>query len=376
MAKKKAKKQEETTQEPAGETLLGNRPKITAASNIMKKSGFMPASKRESNRYILTGMPQFDNARKLDYAVGMKCSGVTVVYGEPSAGKSTSVYSWIANWQKQGLVGALMDLEDSWDPVWAAKLGVDVDSLFLTQVPEFMDSALQSALDALEGKYFDFVVMDSLHAVGTKREINRDKTLEEEKPVAALAGKVTQFLRVAKPFLEKSQSAMVIIGHARMDIGSMSKNPIMLTGGEHLIHECDNIFQVTKSTSKTRAPWVNDQLTGHAMGVWVEKCRGPGIYSRFDEIFITNHGFSQAWVYVPKVLSDTKAALDLFKQAGHFYTWTDAQGSDQKLQGRQNLINYFQENPMEIDRLIQAYKDYTSGSNTEQREEPAESLPA
>lgn len=271
-----------------------------------------------------------------------------------------------------------MDLENSWDPIWAAKLGVDVDKLFLSKVPEFMDSALQQALDALKGKYFDFIVMDSLHAVATRREAERDDTMEKEKPVAALAGKLTQFLRVAKPFLEQSQSAMIIIGHARIDVnaGPMTRGtPIQLTGGEHLQHECDLIFQVTRSLSKTRAPWVNDERLGHAMGVYVEKARGPGIHSRFDEIFITNEGFSEAWVTVPKILADNAAAQAVFNQSGHFYNWTKSNGEVVKVQGKTNLINFFHNSREEMSKLRSVWDQYLVGyASRESSEEPPESV--
>lgn len=338
--------------------LLIERPKITTASKIMKNSGFRRASEIEAPSYIPTGSWLFDNARGLEHAKGFRRGSTVVMYGQVGAGKSTKAYQMIGFWQSIGLQVALLNLEDSFDPTWATIQGVNVDKLYMTEVPEFADVAMQQALDALEGKYFDVLVTDSLHAVGTKREIDRKDTLEKEKPVAALAGKVTQFLRVAKPYMHSSKTVHLIIGHARINIdaGPMARGPqLMLTGGEHLQHESNDIYQVTKSMSKTRAPWVNDTLMGHAMGVLVEKTRGPGNRKRFDEIFITGKGFSEAWATIPKILADKDTALALLQQSGNFYTWTDASGKEQKVNGRFNLIEYFDTTDGEIQRLQKAY---------------------
>jgi RecA/RadA recombinase len=381
MSKKTKKTKQKTTEEETQveKTEELKRPKLTANSRLMKKSGFIKAADSRKAEYILTNHYNFDNARGLPGSKGYKKGSTVTIYGPSLSGKSTLVYSWMGEWQRQGLVGALINLEDSWDPEWAAKQGADPDALYMTEVPEFADVALQQALDALEGKYFDFLVLDSLHAVGTKREIDRDDTLEKEKPVAALAGKVTQFLRAAKPYMFSSRTLQIIIGHARIDIdaGPMAKGPnFQLTGGEHLVHESNDIFQVTRSLSKTRAPLKKENgkevLIGHAMGVKVDKTRGPGLGTRFDEIFLTGEGFCEAHTFLRRFEKDIRL-ISVLENNGNFYRWTDANGNAQTINGKSSLIDYFRENKDELKRLQKAFDEWTE--KKEEAPEPVESIP-
>jgi RecA/RadA recombinase len=337
-------------------------------SNIMTKFGFKRARDVKPTQYIRTGRYQIDHARQEPGRIGLKRGGVTIVYGDPGAGKTTEVYQWIGEMQKAGLRVALLDIEDSFEPEWFTTLGGDVDQLIVSEVPEFLDAALQSALEALKSEYFDVLVVDSMHAVGTKKDIERTEkkgegAIEQAPAMASLAQKITQYLKIAKPDMFKSQAATIIIAHARID---MESGWIMLTGGEHLQHESDMTFRFTRSDAKARVPTVTgsegSEPIGHVADVYVEKCRARGMHSKFSEYFITGKGFSEAETMLRVILA-SKHAEKLLTITGNYYAWQTADKQEVKVQGKRQLFDWWTEHPTELANLLKSYDTLTQGSS-------------
>lgn len=145
----------------------------------------------------------------------------TVIWGNKSTGKTTLTYKIIAEAQKQDKIVAFFDLENTFDPDWAIKQGINIDELVLG----YFNTA-EEAMDALivmaENKAVDLVVVDSIQAMSPKGEQrNKSGTVRsiEEDEMALLARKLSKFFRITAPKINEGNIAVVMIGQARMDIG-------------------------------------------------------------------------------------------------------------------------------------------------------------
>lgn len=188
----------------------------------------------------------------------------TVIWGNKSVGKTTLVYKIIASAQEQDKIVAFFDLENTFDPDWASKMGVNVDDLVLG----YFDTAEES-LDALiamaEERVVDLIVIDSIQALSPKGEQrNKSGTIRsiEEDEMALLARKLSKFFRISAPKINSGNIAVVMIGQARMDIGGFIALET-LTGGKSLAHWASLIIRMRRG-QKSDAPYERkvDEKTG------------------------------------------------------------------------------------------------------------------
>jgi recombination protein RecA len=176
----------------------------------------------------VTGIPT--GSLSLDVALGGKGfprGRIVEIYGAESSGKSTIALHAVANAQKAGGVAAYIDAEHALDPTWAKRIGVDLESLLVSQ-PTFGEEALRIAEMLVKSNAVDIVVIDSVAALVPKNEAENDIG---EPSVGQQARLMSQALRVLNPSIGKTRTCVVFINQIRQKIGVMYGNPETTTGG-------------------------------------------------------------------------------------------------------------------------------------------------
>ncbi|HJZ89883.1 MAG TPA: recombinase RecA [Gemmataceae bacterium] len=166
----------------------------------------------------------------LDVALGGKGlprGRIVEIYGNESSGKTTIALHAVANAQKDGGVAAYIDAEHALDPTWARRIGVDLESLLVSQ-PAFGEEALRIAEMLVKSNAVDIIVIDSVAALVPKNETENDIG---EPSVGMQARLMSQALRVLNPVIAKTRTCVIFINQIRQKIGVMYGNPETTTGG-------------------------------------------------------------------------------------------------------------------------------------------------
>jgi recombination protein RecA len=183
----------------------------------------------------------------LDLALGGKGlprGRVVEIYGNEASGKTTIALHAIANVQKQGGVAAFIDAEHALDPSWAKRIGVDLESLLVSQ-PTYGEEALRIAEMLTKSNAVDLIVIDSVAALVPKNELNNEIG---DPSVGMQARLMSQALRVLTPTISKSRTCIIFINQIRQKIGVMYGNPETTTGGLALKFYASVRLEVRKST--------------------------------------------------------------------------------------------------------------------------------
>jgi recombination protein RecA len=176
---------------------------------------------------ISTGAISFDAALGVG---GFPRGRVVEVFGPESSGKTTITLQVIAQAQKQGGMAAFVDAEHALDPIYAAKLGVDVDNLLVSQ-PDYGEQALEIAEALVRSGAIDVLVVDSVAALVPKAELDGEMG---DSHVGLQARLMSQALRKLTGIVAKSNTCLVFINQIREKIGVMFGNPETTTGGRAL----------------------------------------------------------------------------------------------------------------------------------------------
>jgi recombination protein RecA len=166
----------------------------------------------------------------LDVALGGKGlprGRIIEIYGNESSGKTTIALHAVANAQKEGGVAAYIDAEHALDPTWAKRLGVDLESLLVSQ-PAFGEEALRIAEMLVKSNAVDIIVIDSVAALVPKNESENEIG---EPSVGQQARLMSQALRILNPVIGKTRTCVIFINQIRQKIGVMYGNPETTTGG-------------------------------------------------------------------------------------------------------------------------------------------------
>ena len=167
----------------------------------------------------------------LDLALGGKGiprGRITEMYGAEASGKTTIALHTVAQAQKAGGVAAYIDAEHALDPSWAKRLGVDLDSLLVSQ-PSYGEEGLRIAEMLIKSNAVDIIVIDSVAALVPRNEME-DSEIGDTK-VGLQARLMSQALRILNPQLTKSRTSLVFINQIRQKIGVMYGDPNTTTGG-------------------------------------------------------------------------------------------------------------------------------------------------
>ncbi len=275
----------------------------------------------------------------LDMALGVggiPRGRITEIYGQESSGKTTLAYHVVAEAQKAGGIAAFVDAEHSVDAAYAASLGVDVDSLLVSQ-PDTGEEALEIMDALIRSGAVDIVVLDSVAALVPKAEIEGDMG---DSHVGLQARLMSQALRKIGGSLSKSNTSAIFINQIREKIGVMFGNPETTPGGRALKFWSSVRLEVRRIETL--------KVSGEAIGTRVKvkvaknKVAPPFREAEFDIMF--GKGISRSGGVL-----DLATDMGLVTKTGTWFTY-----ADQRIgQGRENAKKYLEDNPVLLDELEQ-----------------------
>ena len=282
-------------------------------------------------------------ALSLDIALGIggvPRGRIIEVFGPESSGKTTLALHIVAEAQKMGGEAAFIDAEHALDPVYAKKLGVDIDNLIVSQ-PDTGEQALEITESLVRSGALDVIVVDSVAALVPKAEIDGDMG---DSHMGLQARLMSQALRKLAGAINKSKTVLIFINQLREKIGIMFGNPETTTGGRALkfyasvrmdIRRIENIKQ-------------DGEVRGNRVRVKVikNKVAPPFREAEFDVMY--GEGISK----VGNVL-DMAVNLDIIQKAGSWFSYN----GDRVGQGRENVKKYLKENPDILEEVEQKVRD-------------------
>ena len=256
------------------------------------------------------------------------------IYGPESSGKTTLALHAIAEAQKDGGVAAFIDAEHAFDRFYAAKLGVDVNNLLISQ-PDNGEQALEIADQLIRSSAIDIIVVDSVAALTPKAEIEGDMG---DNKVGLQARLMSQALRKLTSTISKTNTTCIFINQLREKIGVVFGNPETTTGGNALKLYASVRLDIRKVTTIKDG----DTPIGNLVRVKVVKNKVAPPF-RKAEFEIT---FGEGISHVGEIV-DLGVELNLIKKSGSWYSYGDARLG----QGRDAVKKMLADNPELCDEL-------------------------
>ena len=258
------------------------------------------------------------------------------IYGPESSGKTTLAIHAIAECQKQGGVAAFIDAEHAFDRFYAAKLGVDVNNLYISQ-PDSGEQALEIADQLIRSSAIDIIVIDSVAALTPKKEIEGDMG---DSAVGLHARLMSQALRKLTATISKTNTTCIFINQLREKIGVMFGNPETTTGGNALKFYSSVRLDIRKVTTLKDG----DTPIGNQVRVKVVKNKVAPPFRKAEFEITFGEGISRT-----AEIADLGVATEVVQKSGSWFSY-----NDQKLcQGRDALKLYLKENTAVADELEQ-----------------------
>ena len=267
----------------------------------------------------------------LDIALGVggiPRGRITEIYGPESSGKTTICQHIVAEAQRMGGTCAFVDMEHALDPAYAARCGVDVESLLISQ-PDMGEQALEITETLVRSGAVDMVVIDSVAALVPRAEIEGDMG---DSPMGMQARLMSQALRKLSGAIKQTNTAVVFTNQLRQKIGVMFGNPETTTGGMALKFYASVRLDVRRIQSIK----MGSEIIGNRTRVRVvkNKVAPPFRTAEFDIMY--NEGISKAGDIL-----DLASGLGIIEKRGSFYSFADIRLG----QGRENAKDYLRQNP-------------------------------
>ena len=312
---------ENTEKKKALEAAMSQIEKQFGKGSVMKLGEF----KAMEIEAIPTGALSLDMALGIG---GVPRGRIIEVFGPESSGKTTLALHVVAEAQKMGGEAAFIDAEHALDPVYAKKLGVDVDNLIVSQ-PDTGEQALEITESLVRSGALDVIVVDSVAALVPKAEIDGDMG---DSHMGLQARLMSQALRKLAGAINKSKTVLIFINQLREKIGVMFGNPETTTGGRALkfyasvrmdIRRIENIKQ-------------DGEVKGNRVRVKVikNKVAPPFREAEFDIVY--GEGISKAGNIL-----DMAVNMDIIEKSGSWFSYD----GNRIGQGRENVKKYLKENP-------------------------------
>lgn len=324
----------------------------TALAQIEKKYGEGAIMRMGEGSYLnIEAIPTGSIA--LDAAVGIggfPKGRIIEIFGPESSGKTTLALHAVAQAQKAGGEAAFVDAEHALDPVYAKNLGVDVDSLLVSQ-PDDGEQALEIVETLARSGALDVIVVDSVAALVPKAEIDGEMG---DSHMGAHARLMSQAMRKLAGVISKSNTIIIFINQLREKVGVVFGNPETTTGGRALKFYASVRMDVRRTES---LKGTNGEFIGSHTKVKVvkNKVAPPFKTAEFDIMF--GEGISRESEIV-----DMAVNFDIVKKSGAWFSY----GETRIGQGRENTKQYLKDNPdvaNEIEAKIRAKIEESRNGN-------------
>ena len=289
---------------------------------------------------------------------GLPRGRIVEIYGPEASGKTTLALHAVAEAQKKGGEAAFIDVEHALDPVYAGALGVDVDSLLVSQ-PDTGEQALEIAEALIRSGALDIVVVDSVAALVPRAEIEGEMG---DSHVGLQARLMSQAMRKLAGAVSKSNCIAIFINQLRLKVGVVYGNPEVTAGGNALKYYASVRLDVRRTETLKAG---SEAIGAHTrVKVAKNKVAPPFKEAEFDIMY--GEGISKEGE-----LLDLAVKLDIVQKSGAWFSYKE----ERLGQGRDNVKELFKGNPeltAEIEALVRANLDKLNPSRTKTNREPVE----
>lgn len=280
----------------------------------------------------------------LDIALGLggiPRGRVLEIYGPESSGKTTVALHMVAEVQKRGGIAGFIDAEHALDPVYAKKIGVDIDNLYISQ-PDNGEQALEITETMVRSGAVDIVIVDSVAALVPKAEIDGEMG---DSHVGLQARLMSQALRKLTAVISKSNCSVLFINQLREKVGVMFGSPETTTGGRALKFYASVRMDVRRIETLKQA----GDMVGNRVRVKVvkNKIAPPFKEAEFDIMF--GQGISKEGDVL-----DLAAKENIVEKSGAWYAY----GGSKIGQGRENAKIYLRDNPAVCEEVDQKVREF------------------
>jgi recombination protein RecA len=289
---------------------------------------------------------------------GIPRGRVVEIFGPESSGKTTLTLSIIRQIQKKGGTAAFIDAEHAFDASYAARIGVKLDDLLVSQ-PDTGEQALEIAETLVRSNAVDLVVVDSVAALTPKAEIDGEMG---DSHMGLHARLMSQALRKLTAVISKSNTSIIFINQIRMKIGVMFGNPETTTGGNALKFYASVRIDLRRIESIKKG----DEVIGNRVRAKIvkNKVAAPFRDAEFEIYF--NEGISQS-----SDLVDLGVKFNVLDKAGAWFTFE----GERVGQGRENAKKFFEDNTKAAQKLEKLIIEKAKAKDAPVKEAPAKADP-
>jgi recombination protein RecA len=311
-----------------------------AVSQIEKQFGTGSIMKLgEAHKIDVKTTPSGSLSLDLALGGGIPQGRIIEIYGPESTGKTTLALHAVAQVQKQGGIAAFVDAEHALDPEYAARIGINLDDLLISQ-PDTGEQALEITETLVRSSAVNIIIVDSVAALVPRAEI--ENTMGE--PTMGMQARLmSQALRKLAGVISKSNTTVIFINQLRMKIGVMFGNPETTAGGQALKYYAS----IRMDIRRVEQIKDGDKIIGNRVKVKIvkNKVAPPFRIAEFDVMY--NQGIS-----ISGDLLDLAVKYEIVKKSGSWYEYKEAKMG----QGREAAKAFIQENEKVMKELDQAVR--------------------
>ncbi|PCJ59440.1 MAG: recombinase RecA [Planctomycetota bacterium] len=275
----------------------------------------------------------------LDLAIGMggfPRGRIIEIFGQESSGKTTVALHAAAEAQRKGGVAAFVDAEHALDPIYAKRLGVDINELLISQ-PDYGEQAMEIVELLVKSNAVDIIVVDSVAALVPKAEIEGDFG---DNHVGLHARLMSQALRKLAGHVSKSRTCLIFINQIRMNLNNLYGNPETTTGGISLKFYASVRIEIRRITTIKDG----DLTIGNVVKAKIVKNKISPPFKTADFEIMFNRGISNE-----SSIINLGSEMNIIEKSGTWYTYNGQQIGH----GREEAKEFLRENPEIKNKLIE-----------------------